>query len=320
MQKYDIHQNHVETTRFEARLAECILEQPAIYRSVLQKINNSIRRVIEYNQNTPFFDRLLYVIFTELNQYFPGYSDINAICREDADVHAISDFHKRFFETLMPKANIPPRLVRNSLPLTLAELCQLKICDANVFSKLEQHTRPDQFFSPQNRGRHEHKRNQPIKTRKFGIASDDETEERFFNFFTQPYEAAQSQFSPNSKASIVQKMQEYDLPYISGASGTLGICFKEMIRLDTYTSHELKTYFMFLAARMIARGHHSFYEVMLVADLLGFKIKFCDERQQFYEQFLTIEFKATAAYEEFLAQESNQQYLTQYRRASCNFS
>jgi hypothetical protein len=69
---------------------------------------------------------------------------------------------------------------------------------------------------------------------------------------------------------------------------------------------------MALSASLVARGHHSFYEVQMIADRLGFKIKDGANRQQYYEQFLTAAFKQSTEYQQFINSGMGKEYLESY--------
>jgi hypothetical protein len=313
MPPYDSYGNSIETTLFESYLSKVIIEQRKLYEPLYIKINQSIQRMVDANQQNKEFSRQLHSCLTLVNIEYPGHSQLESFLQPGFHLHAANYFHKLFFEKIIRLAAIP---AHNSATksLTLAERAQRTVCSSEAtIKKLSARVYPPMFFNPEHRGRIEQELETEPVTRKLGIAQEEYTPNDLKYYYPTPYCPAQMQFLRDYNGSVSKKMQLNHLPYISGPSGTAGTCFQSMIQLDTYTAEELKLYFMVLSASMVARGHHSFYEVMMIAETIGFKIKDYSERQQYYEQFLTVELKNSIEYKTFIQSQQAQTYFNQVK-------
>lgn len=309
----DKHGNHVKTTQFESFLSKLIIENKRFYVPVYLKITHSIKNLMTHNASNKKFNEAFSFYFDDLNISYPGNNNIDDLLKEDFDFAAANGFFKKFFENVFEYAVKIP-LERKNKFLSLSELAQLKVCSSPTFFKrLATAVRPDSLFSEANRGRIELYPEEMPQTKNLGIIDEEHIPQELCNYFKHPHKPALLQFKRDPKAEIVKKMSSKDLPYVSGASGTLGYCFKGMIQLDTYTAAELKLFFMALTAHCVSKGHHSFYEVQVVAETLGFNIDDNKARREFYEQFLATEFINSPEYKTFITSEPIATYFEEYK-------
>lgn len=314
MFRFDKCENHIETCLFESYLSKFIIENPHFYIDVFTKINLSIKRFIDVNtaseKSDPYgFERFLYSVFSEFSRKFPKFT-----CMEDIfktfNVEAHVEFHKFFFETMLKLGEkLPPHPNTKS---TLSQIIQINLKDdPGQIKQLKRHLRPKTLFSTLARSRDESE-NTGEKTTKLGITQLTDTPKELLNYYVTPYVPAASVYGRNVKGVFSKWLSARKLPFIAGPSGTIEIIFTSIILLDSYSPGELKHYFMAIAAAMVARGHHSFAESLCVAQLLGFPLKDCSSRKDFYEQFLPKKILESSEYKSFINQDVIKEYFCQY--------
>src|SRR3990167_10624662 len=104
---------------------------------------------------------------------------------------------------------------------TLSELVQKKIrSDSELLYKLSKMVRPYTLFSDKNRGRKS--LNRFSRTTDLGIMTSETTSPEFKNYFPTPFFAAKLDFVRDDKANFVKRSAEHHIPFISGASGSVG--------------------------------------------------------------------------------------------------
>ncbi len=173
--------------------------------------------------------------------------------------------------------------------------------------------RIDEHFSDKNRGR-EYKEGDSY-TSNFGITDNKHTPDWAKAYFEKiPILAGKDQFTFNASSPVVSFFKQHNIPVIGGASGTLtfvlrGITLMHEINLSL---EQMREYVALLTAAMIAEGHHSVAEVMMVActfnlypyrtstgEVAPYKFPF-DQPERHYDIFLPDSFKKTYAYKELL--------------------
>lgn len=305
--------NDIDTCLFESLLSKFIIEHPVFYTEVLRITNTGIKNFIEYNTSLDNSFKLFVAhIFVEFNNEFPDYKDIDMLIAS-SDMVAYAAFQKLFFEVMLLKTGSYPPKPKTHLA-TLSELAQLKIVtDKELLKNLRKNLRsPDLFAELVRRG----SVNKVPKnaTRKLGITTEINTPQELGSFFKYPYKSAQLQYSRPAQSNFVTWLGTRNLPFISGASGTIEILFTNIIKIVTLTPAELKCYFMAIAAALVARGHHSFFESIIVISKLGFSLNDRPSRKEFYEQFLTKEVLSSNEYGKFINQQNISNYFTEYDR------
>jgi hypothetical protein len=300
MQTLDINGNDYPTALYESYLSKAIIDFRSGYALLFRKIAIAIQTVLDYNQDD-FFKRHLFSAFSVLSQEFPGHTQIELFTQENFNLFASTGFHKIFFESLARYAKFPSR--EDPTPSTFASQIRSKISNqSSLLLLLRQHLDSNNIFNDKKNGRQEIESDEPfLKTQKLGITSEDKAPldlKKYFNNFFIP---AQNQFERDNNSKAYQWLKEHNLPFIAGISGTVGTCYCGLIQLMDLSQAEIRNYLMTLTATLVARGHHSFGETHPVLEKIGFNIKNISNKREYYEQFLTPEFKASKEYQNFLA-------------------
>lgn len=305
---FDQNRNHIDTTLFETYLSKVIVENTIFFKPVFIKINETIDHLINSNKANNRLDRALYALFSDLTQRFPKYAKMSEFYRSDWNVQANTEFHKMFFELrIVEELTASMIKSKKNTPASLSQLTQEFIGSNPVLlATLKKKLRPDHLFLEENRGRIELE--DTVETKKLGIATRENTPKDLLNYFEVPFTPAQMQFARDTNSFFSKWLEKRNLPFISGPSGTLEIIFTSIIKLASFTPNELKAYFMGVAGALVSRGHHSFAEVIIVANKLGFNLCDYQSRELFYEQFLTEDFISSDAYRKFRKIPFIQQY------------
>ena len=282
MPQYDKRGNNVSLTLFESELAKIILDERSSMEPVFSKINRGIAKLIDLNSTDKNFDRAIYGCFTRVAKDFSGYNSMELFLEKDYDLLAAGLLHKIFFEDYLRMAQNRPVLVGRS---KFEENFLSQVSTSKDRSKFLSLLRPDNVFLEKVRGREEFK--QPEETNKFGIVTKKYTPEHFKQYFTPGFESAQYKYKRLFDSSISKKMDDLEMPFIAGPSGTVGYCLHGMLQVDTFSAEELQRYFIGMAAQMVARGHHSFYEIFNALSYAGFKFAESTTPYNMYRQFLT---------------------------------
>lgn len=95
----------------------------------------------------------------------------------------------------------------------------------------------------------------------------------------------------NNEAEYIEEINLYDIPFTGGASGTISYIVGHLKGRYFYLSkNQIQEYLVGLAATEVARGHHSFYEILKVGHyVLGDDIRY---DSQFYNKYILTRFTA----------------------------
>jgi|688.fasta_scaffold231110_2 hypothetical protein len=290
----DIHGNLVELTLYESYLSHAILNDENLYKKLFLEIMSLIREAIQRSDSSSY-NRKLFSIFSLLQDEFPGYNSIDAFFDCSFNIYAIAVFNKLFFAYLLEETTIQKAADTS----TLSTLIRFSVVsDKQLSNQLKQELLPENLFADLRIGRKNN--HSTAATRKFGITTEENAPDKFKNYFGNEYTPGQSRYKRDSKSIATRWLEENQLPFVSGISGTLGQCYYGLLQLSNFSNQEIRTYLMIISATLVARGHHSFGELHPVIKKIGFSIKEIDNKQKYYEQFLTEDFLRSAAYKNFL--------------------
>lgn len=318
MNYFDENENHLKTSLFETYLSKFITENPKFYKPVFDKLNCAVEIFINHNITNRNFDRRLYSLFSVLADNYPGYTDFKKV-KDQFNSQVNIDFYKAFFENIFSQGEIPSLESEKKIAM-LSELVQVAIRkNTKLQDELKKSLRPVELFSDKARSRVERispEGSPKLLTRKFGILSEEETPPDLQNYFEKPYVAGQFQFTRFHNGFFSKWLKQRELPFVAGPSGIIEILFRNLIMLDSFTPSELKAFFLGVSAAIVSRGHHSFAEILIITSKLGFKFNDLDNRQQFYEQFLTEDLLDSNEYKVFLSQRFVQEYFQEFLTSS----
>jgi len=291
---------------FETLLSQAIILKRELYEAIYIKIAKGIDELQKLNRS---LDREMFMAFTLTQSEFElgKKTDPNYFQQENFDLHAANHWHKVIFERHLKKiSQVPPPAPCNTN--SLFGIVQAFIAQkASLRDDLYQKLRAQHLFSEAGRGREELE--EDIFTQKFGILPEAKTPHQLRFFYQKNYVPGQFLFKAVKDSSIVKFMNKHHLPFISGPSGTVADCYLGVMLLGVLSAEEFKTYLMVLAASLVARGHHSFYEVFMVLEFLKPTQNDYSTRKEFYESMLSHEFKMSSEYQSLLETEEAKQVL-----------
>jgi hypothetical protein len=308
----DKHNNRYENTLYESYLAKTIIQNDETWRPLVLQINQWIYQTILQHKNNA---RMISLLITHLKKHLKVTINRQNFLNIAQDFLLTSEnlvptimFHGDFVEYIHPK--IDPKK-------SYAQLSTYKIMRSN------------NLFSNENRGvaattnwqRGLASYKYPTyRSNALGVMPDKQTPSELAQYFAdQPgkrrptkrfhklkgsrisYIAAQrNRESKIEKSDAFRKEAiERDISIISGTAGTTSKIIAFMLDLVGLTREEIKDYLMIEGAAVVAYGHHSMYEIMVLARQLGFPIKY--DHRFYHEQFVTKEFRKSKAYKDFLA-------------------
>lgn len=161
---------------------------------------------------------------------------------------------------------------------------------------------PASFFSPEQRAREAvTTADIPPATTQLGI-SKQKVFSKMLGQSALPHQRGIDKFKPAYHSTFFQTTQQQQIPFACGPSShTSSLMLGAKIYLDL-NADELKEYAMISFAFLAAGGHHSFHEVMLIANLAGVDYQLSD-----YTGSLPVTIKSTATYHQL--QETFPQFL-----------
>lgn len=321
MQHYDRNNNAIERTLYDSFLSKLIIENEKYYRPVFDKITHAMMEVLnKLQEDIKKYDKLIghFIVVhiwsealfdeSEHNQYVRNVNLVERFFyfRKKASICKLVNFIKFFFEDyltldIVDAIWLSKRNEKNA-SLSLTELCQKKLAQAyKSVNDLQVALRPEELFAEANRGRIEIKNPEVKSTPDLGIMALASTHPRLKNYFNPDTDVGNAKlyFKKNYRANFTKLLDWNDIPYISGPSGTIVNSLAGIFALIPLAPAELRQFAMGLSGALVAKGHHSFFECMVVLKVTGFTVEVNDYKK-FIEQILTDEFKVSATYQHFL--------------------
>ncbi len=249
-QALDERRNLVSVTLFESYLAKFILEHPVHYQDAYLKLFDALRPLCATN------DRIQHAVFSLLQVQYPEYT-------------LFDDFHSQHFS--LPAADYLLKLLadhmfppskRSGAPNFLTAIDMTARSPANI-------RRNKKLFSHANRGVIEVEpiSSSPNITRAIGIVSKAYQPSDLMDYFSAAIEPSGQYYKPAEKSHVAIWLRERNLPVIAGSSGSTEALIARILPHAPALSTEEKHLIAFTqACNMVANGHHSLFESMIVAD------------------------------------------------------
>ena len=290
----DKYGNNVHRVNFENALALALLQ--ACSHKVLDKINKVILNLIDLNRDL-------------INSHHSIKIDCDKaekiLKKENAKVIELAVSHKLFFDssTLFTMENI--KKLSTPDENTSERLKSIRDGVNASYHQLMQTLRPASQFLEENRGRADSfDGDAKIISLDFGIGDFEHSEPWTKDYFCEFNESAKDNVTINPDAPIVKFFKAHDIPYICGPSGTMTYTLLATSVLNMgLTLDEYQEYIALHTAKMIALGHHSVSEVMMV----GCNVKLYGEYQYpfanpqaMYSVFLPRSFRTTPQCKELM--------------------
>lgn len=293
--------NIISATLFESYLSQYLIEHPEYFEPVYQKILASIEAINAQNATDPLHDRMMYNITSLMMQEFKEFENIQSL-REKPNLFTINYFFKSFCDSFLKTGKVKVSYERkpsDQIP-SLSSLCLHSLFRSPSGSKaLYSYMRPKELFHENNRGARLAEKPSNESTRKLGITTIETTPEELLLYFPEPYQPSQFEYVPNRKSNVGKWMDKYNLPIISGSSGSAVDYLCSLISLVELEPGEIKLLLIGLAATLVAKGHHSYFEIIIIMDRFGFKLRDTTDLYSFYEQTLPKEIVLSESYQQF---------------------
>ncbi|MDF1646282.1 MAG: hypothetical protein P1U61_04765 [Legionellaceae bacterium] len=242
----DEKNNRVVITLFESHLAKFMLNHPELYQAAYLKLFETLKLACASSD-----ERLLFSVFSLLNHEYPEYhtfghfQDVFYLPAADYLLKLISDYLIRpttpsptLFQTISPTARSPVNLLRSQ-----------------------------RLFADKNRGVIAIEPDEVIRTKAIGIVSPQYRPYELEGYFTQEIEASGQYYKPDEDSYVAGWLRKRQLPIISGASGSTEALITRLFQYAPELTKEEQQIIIFTqACNMIANGHHSLFEALLVAD------------------------------------------------------
>lgn len=320
----DKYGNEKQRVLFETELARSLLEDTAsknLYSQINCAIISYVEKNIEVHKKLAAGFSHDLVLLNMLNKHDVQTDAVKLFINllsqplTPKNLCVMSEIHKIFFENYFN-----PELVKAEKPQqpcstlglfaqkSLRENIDRGVISSNPIYKL---MRQDSQFSDNNRGRIVGGSEKP--TSHFGI-NDDENIPAWANEWHDARMArAKDAFRRDVTSPQISYCEKYNIPFISGPSGTVGFVVTGIMLMMGLSAQQLKEYSNILAATLIGSGHHSYFEVMQVfANLKVFHFfktpeSFCNSAkaeihpEHIYETCLTDDFKKSDAYQKLAA-------------------
>lgn len=308
----DEKQNVVVVTLFETHLAKFVLEHADVYQAVYCKLIDSIltltstepkesKTLEAFLRNKPEgydLSRYLYTVFSRVNASYPGHDSFETL-KSNFNILACDYFLKIIADELLnakladsPKPPSPfpgffePRIAGKRSPYDPARCAEL--------------------FLPANRGVlsiEEDDEAGELSTQDIGIVSLDSSVKAFKNYFVEPVYSARFNYMPDEESFVAKWLRKRHLPVIAGASGSTDLLFSRILPLANLSKAEVQLLLVAQACSLVANGHHSFFETMLVADHFGHNIENTKTLMDFYLQCLPDKILKSPEFDVFLHHE-----------------
>ena len=240
----DEKNNLISLTLFESYLAKFILEHPEIYQTAFLKLLRGIQSASAHQE------RACYGVFSLLSQAYPEYQSFTSF--DTAFSLPAADYLlKLSADHLFPPESTPaaidsPRTSRRS--------------PANL-------SRNPLLFDEHARGVTEIDSEDYTTTETLGIVSEKYTPEVFKHYFENEIEPSGQFYIPNEDSYVALWLRQYQVPLISGASGSTQALIARLLPKAPQLTKEEKQLIVFAeACNMVAHGHHSLFEALMVAD------------------------------------------------------
>lgn len=310
--KLDKNGNYISVTLFESYLSKCLVELPEKYfKPVFVKLLMGVKEVIELNRHDRGFDRLVFVVDSLMYQRFKDYKGlVNLI--ELFDVFMASEYLKIFSDSILKNGKIqhyPKEEPSHGLP-SLKSLCKLSMFkDLASKQSFQSFLKPDALFLERNRGAILKSKVSKIRTRKLGVCTIANTPSELLHYFPHEEQPAQLDFVPDRKSNVGRWLMQLNLPIISGTSGSARDFLELSFSFAFLNREETQLMMVALAAVMVAKGHHSYFEVMIMMDRTGCKLKLTDDLYSFYEQTIPQSILESEEFQAFKESKSGAQLL-----------
>lgn len=312
----DKKSNVIRICLFESWLAKITLNNQEIFKDACMKMLDDIKIFCDTNNPENIrlkkflttkpkkynFDRELYSIFSMLKSVHPKHESFEDI-KNDFSISAFFYFIKSFADVILKSNNLN---------------------NSNSFfhqNYLRSPIDPDRIeilFSAHNRGvRQVTVLDEHIDKTSLGIVCNEYQPAQLKNYFDSSFDSypAKYLYIPHEESYVAKWMRARMLPIISGASGSTELLLNRIIPLCNLEHDEINLILFAQAMDMVAQGHHSFFESIIVAEHLGFNQTLTGEFDliSLYLSAIPEAVQQKEPFNEFLNNVANEKMLSSYK-------
>lgn len=295
--------NLIAVTLFESYLSHYLIKNSHHFEAVYQKILLLLQEIEELNKNNSSFDRIMFNINSLLEQQYQ-YNSIEQL-RKNFNLFAANYFIKLFCEYIVHNPKLTLVLPAASLGVnTSSSSCSATLFQPDVKERAQISTylRTPNLFQPENRGVVDadiDEVDDVIATRKFGITTIEHTPDNLITYFDKAHEPSQFFYIPSRTSNVGKWFAFHNLPIISGTSGSACDLLMLVSSLLSLFRDEVQLLMIACAATLVAKGHHSYFEIMILLEKCGFKFESTQTLFEFYEQTLPKSITSNDSYLQF---------------------
>lgn len=262
----DSKSNLINVCLFESYLAKCVLENQTIFQNSFLTMISGIQYFFESKspkldqllQTKPKrfnLDRELFSIFTCLRIEYPGYDSFQSLKERPFNLSACCYFIKLLADKIL-KPDYSPSSSPSFFPNGQEK--------RSPYSPL----RPSLLFDNENRGVIDLETD-VVPTTSIGIVESAHQPDDLKSYFQREIYPSMSLYVPKEDSYVALWLRKRNLPVISGSSGSTELLFSRIFPLIEISPEEMKMIIFAQALDMVAQGHHSFFETILVAEFFN---------------------------------------------------
>lgn len=296
--------NLIKVTLFESYLSKYLIEHPEYFIGVYQKILGFIQQIEQLNQANAAFERTMFALFSLLTHEHP-HKNLDDLIQQ-FDLIAVNSFLKLFCDNILNNKAFELKIpnVEQTNNNTLSSIGFFKEKPPSPESK-RRHSqilaqlRVPSLFDANARGVVEVDEPKQLVTRKLGIAALKHTPDNLRCYFAKKYQPSQFFYTPERESNVGKWFTRHNLPIISGTSGSICDDLALALAFLNLSPEELRLLMLGRAAMLVAKGHHSFFESMIVLNETGFKLQSQKTLFEFYQQMIPQQIIDSDSYQQF---------------------
>lgn len=307
---YDAKGNLVVVTLFETYLAKFILEHDAYYKNAYMKLIDGIERYLNSHVFLAAMTRIdekysnarhLHALFSQMNISYPGIDSFETL-KHDFNLPAVDFFTKLINDECFPSEPVVKKYERD-LSGTVSLSPRFFTIDPAIVATKRSPLNPSRsplLFSEDNRGVKEVSCEPEESTRALGIVSKTYTPDECKMYFKNPISPAGFLYDIDEESPVARWLMKRHMPVISGASGSTDALITRLFPLASITEDDKRMLIFAQSCNLVAHGHHSFGECVMVADHLGFKLTETTQLLDFYLQSVPESIRHDGDFQAFL--------------------
>ncbi|MCX7116795.1 MAG: hypothetical protein NTW94_02615 [Legionellales bacterium] len=287
--------NLVAVTLFETKLAKFVLDHPHFYLTPYKKVIDGIEN---YLTSRPFLRSMLKCdarfdlpehvssLFSKVNERYMGIDSFDAL-RKDFNLAAIDYVIQLVNDECFP---LEPAVKKYEMDetgyITLSP--RFFTVDPSIVATRVSPPNPSRspfLFSEENCGVKKGEfTGRDLSTHALGIVAPEFTPEDCRTYFTSPINPTGFLYMPDLESHVAQWLMKKHMPIVSGASGPTETMISRIFPLAELDDEDKKMLILAQGCDLVAHGHHSLGECLIVAEHLGFKPAESGQLMDYYQQ------------------------------------